>query len=164
MVNGMRYFKDCKSIEEVKEIFKKLAKELHPDNGGDAENFKQMMNEYTEAFNRLKNIHKNANSETYEKATSETPEQFADVINSIIHLQDVTIEMIGSWVWVEGNTYPYREHLKELHFFYSKNKKAWYYTGEDEKSRRKGRYTLDQIKEKYGVTEVETNQKVKAIA
>lgn len=157
----MTYFKECKTIEDVKETFKKLAKELHPDNGGDAEEFKSMMNEYTEAFNRLKNIHVNSEGETYEKETTETPEQFANIINSIIHFEGVVIEIIGSWVWVSGNTYDYREQLKALKFFYSKSKKAWYYTGEEKKSYRKGHYSMKGLRNRYGVINVDTEEQEK---
>jgi hypothetical protein len=42
----MKYFKSVKTEAEAKLQFKVLAKELHPDLGGDAEAFKAMMNEY----------------------------------------------------------------------------------------------------------------------
>ena len=32
----MMYFKDCKTIEEVKAAYRKYAKQLHPDCGGNA--------------------------------------------------------------------------------------------------------------------------------
>ena len=51
----MMYFMGCETIEDVKARFKELAKRLHPDNGGNAEEFKKMMSEYTIAFNRYKN-------------------------------------------------------------------------------------------------------------
>ena len=159
----MGYFKNCKCIEDVKETFKKLVKELHPDNGGDAEAFKAMMNEYTSVFNRLKSIHRSAEGEEYTKETTETPEEFAEVIQSIIHLAGITIEIIGSWVWVTGNTYPYRETLKENRFFWSKPKKAWYYTGAEEKIRRRGRYTMEQVRSRYGSQTVKSDR-VKEIA
>lgn len=158
-----QYFKSCKCIEDVKEEFKRLAKELHPDNGGDAEQFKIMMNDYTVAFNILKSVHRTETGETYTKETEETPEEFAEVIQSIIHLSGITIEIIGSWVWVTGNTYPYREILKENHFFWSKAKKAWYYTGTEEKSRRRGRYTMEQVRSRYGSQTVKSDR-VKEIA
>ena len=76
-----KYFNSCTTLEEVKATFHKLAKELHPDNGGNAEEFKKMMAEYTEAFNRLKNTHKNHEGKTYEKETDETPEQIAEILH-----------------------------------------------------------------------------------
>ncbi len=70
----MTYFKNCKTIEDVKNIFKTLAKKLHPDNGGNPEEFKNMMAEYKIMFDRLKNIHQSKDGDTYEKkTTSETP-------------------------------------------------------------------------------------------
>ena len=62
-----KYFNNVKTAEDVKSRFKDLAKKLHPDCSGNAEEFKKMMNEYQEVFDRYKNIHKNAAGETYEK-------------------------------------------------------------------------------------------------
>lgn len=96
----MKYFKDCRTIEEVKQAFKDLVKRLHPDNGGNEEEFKTMMQDYNTAFNLYKNIHTNAAGETYEseRKTTETPEQFAEIINKVIFMEGVKIEIIGSWV------------------------------------------------------------------
>lgn len=158
----MKYFSKCKTAEDVKATFKDLAKRLHPDCGGDAEEFKKMMNEYTEAFNRLKNTHENAAGETYEKETTETPEEFAEIINKIIHFADCKIEIIGSWVWISGNTAIYHEELKTAGFWWSKNKKAWYFTGETErKNKRRGRYTMNQLRNKWGSEEIKTEDQKK---
>lgn len=150
-------FATCKTIKDVKATFKRLCKELHPDNGGSEEAFKEMMNEYKKAFDLYKNMHLNAEGKTYEKATSETAEQFADVITKIIHFDDLTIEIIGSWVWVSGNTFEYRDLLKELGYSYSKSKKAWYYTS-SQRSHRKGHYTMKQLRDRFGCEEVETQE------
>lgn len=158
------YFTDCKTIEQLKKAFYKIAKELHPDNGGNAEEFKAMQNEYNAVFNRVKNIHATADGDTYEKETAETPEQFADIINKIIHFEGVTIEIIGSWIWTTGNTYEYKDVLKELHFMWSKSKKAWYYNGETDGRKRRGHYSLNKIREKYGSQEVETEKTEKLAA
>lgn len=157
----MMYFTDCKTIEEVKAAYRKYAKQLHPDCGGSAEEFRKMMDEYEKAFDRYKNVHKAADGTTYEKNTTETAAEFAEIINTIIHMDGIIIEIIGSWVWLEGNTYPYREQIKEAGFFFSKNKRAWYYNGDTERSRKKGRYSMKQIKEKFGCETVETVQQVK---
>lgn len=158
----MKYFYNCKNIEDVKKEFHKLAKELHPDNGGDEIEFKKMMNLYMEAFSHLKSVHDSKGGYTYKKeteedqTTTETPEQFARIIEALIHFEGITIEIIGTWIWVSGNTYPIKENLKELHFFYSKGKKAWYHTGEAQKSRRRGRYNMSQLRDKWGSQQVKT--------
>lgn len=43
------YFDNCNTIEECKELYKTLAKKMHPDMGGDADDFKAMFDEYSEA-------------------------------------------------------------------------------------------------------------------
>lgn len=153
----MRYFTNCKSIEDVKSEYRKLAKELHPDCGGNAEDFKTMMNDYKRAFERWKDIHATADGGTYGKAKTdseaekeETPEQFAELINQLIRMQGVNIDLVGSWIWLSGNTYEYKETIKELHFFYSRSKQSWYYNGETEYHKRRGHYSMNQIKAKYG--------------
>lgn len=159
----MTYFKTCKTIEDVKATFKELAKKLHPDCGGNAEDFKAMMNEYKTAFDRLKNIHTNSKGETYEskKASTETAEQFAEIIKAIIHLDGIRIEIIGTWVWVTGNTYQYHNIFKQAGFTWSKSKKAWYYTGEENTGKRRGRYSMKQLRSKWGSEEIETEKQEK---
>lgn len=157
----MTYFKDCKTAEDVKARFKDLAKKLHPDCGGNAEEFKAMMNEYTEVFNRLKNIHKTTEGKTYEskKASTQTAEQFADIITKIIHCEGLHIEICGSWVWVTGNTYPHKDTLKAAGFTWSRSKKAWYNAGEPLQGKRRGRYSLNQIRQMHGSEEIETEKR-----
>lgn len=155
-----KYFNGCRTIEDVKKVFKELAKALHPDNGGDAEAFKAMMQEYQAAFNRYKNTHTNAAGETYtsDKETTETPEQFAEIINKIIFMDGVKIEIIGSWVWLSGNTMIYKDEIKAAGFWWSKSKKAWYYTGEKEHHKRRGHYSMNGLRDKWGSVEVEREE------
>lgn len=160
----MRYFNDCKTAEEVKSTFFKLAKELHPDNGGDAESFKKMMAEYRIAFERLKNIHTTKEGKTYERtgdnATTETPDEFADVINRVIFFDGVTVEIIGSWVWLTGNTMAYKDDIKAAGFWWSRSKKAWYYNGDSKHSHRRGHYSLDGLRDKWGTETVKKGKQV----
>lgn len=48
-----RYFDGCTTKEETQSRFRKLAKEMHPDKGGDMQSYVEMQEEYTE---RLLNI------------------------------------------------------------------------------------------------------------
>ena len=119
-----------------------------------------MMNEYAAAYSRLKDVHKSAEGETYRKATPQAAEQFADIITAIVHCAGIHIEICGSWIWVTGNTYPHRDTLKNAGYMYSKSKKAWYHAGEGLKGKRRGRYSLNQIRKLHGSEEIDTEQLV----
>ena len=81
------YFSKAKTIEDVKQLYKKLARDLHPDcNPGKdtTAEFQEMSRQYEEAYNRLKNVHRNTDGETYEKETTQTASEYADIINQQI--------------------------------------------------------------------------------
>ena len=42
----MNYFKDCKTQEDVKRIYRELAKKLHPDHGGSDELMRELTKQY----------------------------------------------------------------------------------------------------------------------
>lgn len=158
----MKYFNNCTTLEEVKATFHKLAKELHPDNAatGNAEEFRQMYKEYQEAFNKYKNIHKNAEGKTYEKETDETPEQFADLIRTLTKFNGCLVELIGSWIWVTGNTKEYKDELKKLNFKWSSKKAAWYFH-EGEYHKRNGKiYNMEDLRNMWESKQYENQQKV----
>lgn len=152
----MNYFKDCETNEEVKKVFHKLAKEMHPDNGGDPEAFKEMKAQFEKAFEDLKTYHKNVKGEKYTKECTEDAGAFADIIEKLIHIQGIKVEICGSWLWVSGDTRPCKDQLKEMHFGWSKNKAAWYLHFEPfRKSTKKG-YSLEQIRDMFGSQEFTT--------
>lgn len=154
----MKYFNNCKTIDDVKKTYRKLAKELHPDNPttGDTEAFKAMQKEYEAAFDRFKNVHEAQNGGTYYKESTETADMFRNVIDKIIHLNNCTIEIVGSWIWVTGDTFNSKVILKDAGFMWASKKKAWYWHSPEEAVAKHSKMSLDEIKEKYGFTAVKT--------
>ena len=126
------YFNLARCLEDVKELYKKYVLELHPDKGGNMWDFIEMKKQYDSAFNRLKNIHRtfdeNNNEKFYEKVTDEVPAEYANLIDILINFEGVKIELLGKWLWLSGNTKPYKEKIKNLGFRWSKKKLAWYNT------------------------------------
>lgn len=159
-----KYFTNCTTAEEAKDLYRKLAKQLHPDCGGDAEEFKRMSAEFSEVFESLKNTHRNAEGKTYTKETQQTAAEFMDIIEQLIHMTGCTVELIGSWIWVSGNTYEYREHLRNLKFNYSRQKKAWYYHEGAYHKKSKTHYSMDTLRTMWGSTEYETEEQEKITA
>lgn len=147
------YFENARTLEDVKQLYKKLARELHPDcNPGrnTTAEFQQMQQQFEEAFKRLKNVHMNKDGETYEKETEETPEQYAGIINALLKLDGLMIELCGSWLWITGNTKEHHEAIKALGFKWSKNKAAWYFHFEPYRKHSKKSVDLDTIRSMYG--------------
>ena len=153
------FFTSAKTCEELKRLYKQLAMVHHPDRGGDLETMKAINAEYELMFAMLKDIHATKDGKTYtsDEPTSEIPRRYMDIIDKLIRCDKTTIEICGSFIWVSGDTKPYKDLLKEMGFKWSQNKKSWYLppTGYKRKSHRK--YEMDEIRELYGSQEVETD-------
>jgi len=152
----MNYFHPLpETLEQLKKAYRKLAFKHHPDNGGNEEEMKTVNSQYAKLFEILKNIHVNAQGEKYTKETNETPEQFISIINELIRFEGILIEIIGSFIWVSGNTKPYKEQLKEMGFKWSSNKTSWYLAPEGYKRRNRQTYSMEEIRNMYGSQEVQ---------
>lgn len=158
--NKMKWFNNPKTLEELKKQYKQLAMKHHPDLGGSDADMKEINAEYDKLFELLKNVHQSASGETYtaREETTETPEQFRDIVNRLITLDGIVIEVCGSWLWVSGDTKQHRETLKELHFRWSKNKSAWYFHDEGYHKRGKKSFTMDEIRDMWGSERIVANR------
>lgn len=156
------YFDNCKDLNELKAAYKRLALEYHPDRGGDTKTMQAINAEYDRVFDRLKRAQnreaERPNSET--RKTTETPEKYRNVIERLIRIQDITIELCGSWLWISGNTYEHRAELKSCGCMFSRSKKRWYWRHvEDGSHWSRGKYTMGEIRAKYGSIILETEEK-----
>ena len=157
----MKYFRNCRTAEELKKEYRKLAMKLHPDIvGGDGEEFKEMQAEFEKLWERLKDVHQTAEGKTYTawQETTETPQEFIHIINVLIGLQGVDVEMCGSWIWVSGNTKEHKETLKQLNFKWAHKKQAWYYHSEPYRKRSRRELTLDEIRDMFGSQKYDNKQ------
>lgn len=150
----MKWFINCKTVEEAKVLYKDLAKKYHPDIAGTEHTatMQEINNEFEEVYNYLKAHAKSDTKTAYNvKNCTETPKEFIDIIDKLISCEGLVIELVGRWIWITGNTYAYKDILKALAFRWSGKKKAWYWR-KDEDGGKNYRHTLtlDEIKEKYG--------------
>ena len=155
---NMKWFKDCKTIEEAKEIYKKLCRQYHPDlNESDTtEAMKSINNEFEQVFKTLKDKHKSESTNTTADnkengaETAETPAEFMNIINTLISCEGLVIELCGTWLWATGSTFIHKNKLKSLGFRYASKKKAWYWHSQNDGSRNRKQMTLDEIKALHG--------------
>jgi len=150
----MKHFNNPQTLEELKKQYRELAKEHHPDNGGNTATMQAINAEYEKLFEKLKNTHATHDGTTYttEKDNPETAEQFIELISELMKMDNITIEIIGCFVWVSGETKPYKEKLKELKFRWHSKKLCWYLKPEDYKRRSHKDYSLDEIRSMYGTS------------
>lgn len=152
----MKWFKNPATLEELKNQYRNLAMQHHPDRGGTTADMQEINAEYDRLFETLKNTHKTADGTIYTEDldTTETANEFKEIIDTLIHFKGIHIEMCGTWLWVTGCTIAYREDLKKMHFRWSKSKVAWYYHREPYRKTTKRVFTLDEIRDLYGSKEI----------
>ena len=156
----MIYFKECKTVEEVKAMYKTLAKQYHPDLGGDTATMQAINSEYAYACVKILKGENLTSEDTEEQIRMS--EEYRAVIEKLMPITGIVIEVVGNWIWVTGATYPVRKELKEAGLFFASKKVAWYYRSEEFKSTG-SKKTLDEIREKYGSETVNSRQHNKAI-
>ena len=139
-------FKGIEGINEAKKIYKQLAKKLHPDVGGSDELFKMLNSIYT---NILENGIYFSNEFKFDL-------EIEKIISQILHYENILIEVVGSWIWLSGDTKEIKDKLKDLGFKWASKKKNWYYG--EMKHRNPREKTLEEIKGKYGCKTVKTEK------
>jgi hypothetical protein len=147
-------FMKCKTMEEIKQVYRKLAKLHHPDIGGNVEDMKQVNASYDYAVkNFLNNNRSDFKYNTEQKRQNEenTANIYKDIIDNIINIPDISIEICGNWIWVSGNSRPYKHILKKAGFNWASKKCQWYYKPADYVKKWHGKtLTKEEIREKYG--------------
>ncbi|WP_323591052.1 hypothetical protein [Aliarcobacter butzleri] len=143
----LREFKGVEGINEAKKIYKQLAKKLHPDVGGDEESFKLLNAIYTDLIE-----HK-----IYFSNDIKIDIELEKIISLILHFENITIELVGSWIWVNGDTREIKEKLKEIGFKWASKKRMWYFG--EMKSKNPTPKSMEEIKNKYGSETLKTKNK-----
>jgi len=134
----IKEFSEVTGINEAKKVYKTLAKKLHPDVGGSEEEFKLLNAIYNDFIE----------NKIYFSNEFKIDLDLEKIISQILHFENITIELVGSWIWLSGDTKEIKDKLKELGFKWASKKKMWYYG--EMKGKSHGEKSLDEIKDKYG--------------
>jgi len=143
------------SDADLKLAFRRAVSKYHPDRNPAG---LEMMKAVNEAYATLKD----RIIDLFETKIDEHSEQqdygsdLNDALNAIIHFVGLDIEVCGSWVWVGGDTKPFKQQIKEAGFKWAAKKKKWFFRPEGYKSFSRGKYTMGQIRDTFGSDKVNT--------
>ena len=151
------YFKQVKTIEELKKVWKALCMKYHPDRGGSTTIMQAINNEYDKLFEDLKNGY-NSNRKESEVEFTEMSHEYRDILEKIMFLDGLEVELSGTWLWVGGNTKPNKDVLKENGFIWAKKKEdlsLWFWRSGEYKSKSRGKTSIESRKATYGSTRID---------
>lgn len=152
----MTYFKNCTTLDEVKKTYRELCKKNHPDLGGNLETMQAINSEYAFACAKIARGENLSQEET--ENTILNAEKYREVLEKLIVVEGIVIELVGTWIWVTGSTYPVKDKLKAAGLYFASKKLAWYFRSEENKVTNYGKkMELQQIRTKYGSQKIGGN-------
>jgi uncharacterized protein involved in tellurium resistance len=125
------WFNNCKSEGEVKAEYKNLFCKHKAD--------KELMLQINAAYKTA-----------IDTISNNLPNELKEAAIFAKSLDGLRLELVGSWLWVYGETKKHKEALKNYGFKFSFKHQAWRFTT-DPYFRGKETLTDEQIKNKYGV-------------
>jgi hypothetical protein len=149
----MRFFRDCKTKEEVKAEFKRLAKLHHPDKGGNLETMQAINAAYSIAIKRVLSGSAFTAQEVDEEILM--AEAYRNAVESIINIEGIIIALSGTYIWVtplnEGDFWSFWPEMKKAGYLFAKVKKQFYFrTAEHSSKGNTKTLSSEQIASKYG--------------
>ena len=159
----MQYFSEFHTVEEIKKEYHRLAMLHHPDLGGDTATMQELNAQYTAALKMVDGQTSqgtDGKSHTY-RYDEATEQEIIDKIDELLRAgvaKTCSIDLIGLWVWITGDTKPIKDTLKELGCRWHSKRLCWYWQNTGHSSYNSGA-DLSGLAAKYGVTHFADDEK-----
>lgn len=169
--NNFNFFADCTNLKNLRIEYIKLCKQFHPDiictkyTTKERTEIMQIINvQYEKLYKKLEQTFTDncTNDSTKSEYDYNKDSELNEVIQKIVHF-DLELEIIGFWLWIKGNTYPYKDLLKSLGCNFSSNKKCWFFVQKDFNKDHKYKYksNFEDLRLKYGSIQINNIKQVK---
>jgi len=143
--------------EILKKAYVKASFKYHPDRNPAG---LEMMKAVNAAYAVLKNL-PDDDKHTDGTAGEDYGETLNAALNAVIHMEGVNIEICGNWVWLSGNTKPHKDAIKAAGYFWASKKMMWYFRPAEWKSKARGAWDMDKIRETHGSSAVQNRSRDK---
>jgi hypothetical protein len=153
----MNFFINCQTIAEIKALYRELARKHHPDLGGNTATMQILNNEYEAALKAghgQTTVGDDGKEHTYRYNEDSEKEVMEFIYNFLSKDLPLEATLIGTWVWVTGDTKPHKEVLKELKCRWHSQRGCWYFRPSTQKHYRPSGGSLEELAQKYGATDV----------
>lgn len=156
---ALRQLRSAQDLNELKQLYRAFALQFHPDHGGTEEGMKAINIEFTRLFEILKTRQNETAKEEHSRGnwkgcheTTETPDEFIEIVEKLSRIQGINIELCGAWLWISGDTLRNQRALKACGCLWSSNKKMWYWRHKENYCRKRTARVVDmnEIRAKYG--------------
>lgn len=140
----------------VKAAYRKACSTYHPDRNPAGLEMMKLVNQAYDALKDSSGVAK----EAVQGDLSSYGEDIFNALSKIISL-GFDIEICGAWVWLHGDTKPHKEILKEAGFKWAPKKMLWYFRPSDYKSKGRGQFSMDEIRNTHGSERVTMKERTK---
>jgi hypothetical protein len=151
----------------LKQAYVKACFRFHPDRNPDG---LEQMKKVNLAYSFLKGFPDDQDTTTdTDKTTMDNQgvdfgHEMNAAIDAVIDLGGLHIEICGSWVWLSGDTRTHKDAIKAAGYFWASKKMMWYWHPADAKTTSRGKFSMDDVRAKYGASEVKGKAKAKLTA
>jgi hypothetical protein len=129
--------------------YRRAAMKYHPDRAGGSVEMMQAVNDAVESIRTWYRDPENAPLRDHAEPSG-YGDLLAAAIAAVVELEGIAIEICGSWIWVTGDTKPHRDAFKAAGYRWGAKKMAWFFRPAGFKSRSRGNWSLDEIREHHG--------------
>lgn len=140
---------DAEKLAEIKELAADLIASEEKHNRelyGDPESAEEIQPETSE------NIQPETEKENNAEQAAPS-DKLRETLEAVRDLPEIHAEIIGTWLWIDGNTFPVKEKLKAAGFRWSHNRRKWYYSeSAGAKYCRSSKKDFEEIRKQYSAT------------
>lgn len=163
---SVQYFASATTVEAIKALYRKLAFQYHPDLGGDLATMQLINSQYEAALRGVdgsESVGSDGKTHTY-RHCPETERAIMEMIDKLISLnmQGVEVSLIGTWLWITGDTKPFKDALGGLGCRWHSKRGAWYFQTGKRRYRASGA-SLTELGRKYGVMGIDLDSPRKRV-